>query len=131
MKARAIAVALVALLVVALPASASGTAEAGRARRDHLDPQCWEGADLRPVPAGTCQIHFRISTVNSRWASAKVRPDLNGENIVKPLDVGLRRPHRKGGAWEVKSIGNGGGCNVPKRPRHDLDLICLAIGPGQ
>jgi hypothetical protein len=129
-KTRAIAVALVALLVMALPASASRRPKPAELA-GIISTLAVKGLTCAQYPAGTCQIHFRVSTVNSHWASAKVRPDLNGENIVKPLDIGLRRPHLKGGAWEVKSIGNGGGCNVPKRPRRDLGLICLAIGPGQ
>ncbi|MDX6616113.1 MAG: hypothetical protein QOD60_1204 [Solirubrobacterales bacterium] len=130
MKSRAIALALAALLVVAVPASANRRPKSSEVT-GLISTLAEKGLTCAQYPAGTCQIHFRISTVNSRWASAKVRPDVNGENTVKPLDVGVRRPHRKGGAWAVKSIGNGGGCNVPKRPRHDLGLICLAIGPGQ
>jgi hypothetical protein len=119
-----IVIALLALLLVAVPASAS------------RHPRKKESAGIYAAlvaknltcaqyPAGSCKIRFRISTVNPKWASARVRPDTNGENIVHPVDVGLRRPHRSGGGWMVKSTGNGGGCNVPKGARHDLGLICI------
>jgi hypothetical protein len=123
-KARAVALALAALLVVAVPASANRRPKPSELT-GIISALAEQGLTCAQYQPGTCQIHFRISTVNSRWASAKIRPDLNGENTVKPVDVGLRRPHRKGGAWEVKSVGNGGGCNVPHRPRRDLGLICL------
>ena len=126
MRGRALAVLLVlgALLALAAPTSANRRPKPAELAGilSTLAPQGLTCAQYSP---GSCQIHFRISTVNSRWASAKVRPDVNGENTVKPVDVGLRRPHRKGGAWEVKSVGNGGGCEVPRRPRHDLGLICI------
>jgi hypothetical protein len=125
-KARAIALALVAVLAVALPASANRRPKSSELT-GIISTLAEHGLTCAQYPPGTCQIHFRISTVNSRWASAKVRPDVNGENIVAPRDVGLRRPHRKGGGWDVKSTGTGGGCNVPKRPRHDLGLICLSF----
>jgi hypothetical protein len=122
--------ALAALLVLAAPVSAERRPKAGEVAGIYstLLAKSLTCAQYSP---GTCQIKFRVSTVNSRWAAARRRPDLNGENTVQPVDVALRRPHLKGGAWEVKSIGNGGGCNVPPRPRHDLHLICLAIGPGK
>ena len=124
MRARAIALALAGLLLLALPASAHRRPKPAELA-GIISTLAEKGLTCAQYPAGTCQIHFRVSTVNSQWASAKVRPGLNGENTVKPLDVALRRPHHKGGAWEIKSIGNGGGCNVPPRPRRDLGLICL------
>ena len=126
MKSRAIALVLVLLAAVALAAPAAADRRPKPAElAGLLSTLAEKGLTCAQYPPGTCQIHFKVSTVNSRWAAARVRPDVNGENFVQPLDIGIRRPHRKGGAWEVKSIGNGGGCNVPKRPRHDLGLICL------
>lgn len=115
---------LFAALAVALPAPAKRRPQAGEVAGIYSTLN-EKGLTCAPYPPSTCQINFRVSTVNSRWASARIRPGLNGENFVRPADVALRRPHRKGGAWEIKSIGNGGGCNVPPRPRHDLQLICL------
>ena len=124
MRTRALAVALLALLVAAAPASASRKPKPAELA-GIISTLASEGLTCAQYPPGTCQIHFRVSTVNSRWASAKVRPDVNGESIVAPRSMALRRPHRKGGGWELKSIDNGGGCNMPKRPRRDLGLICI------
>lgn len=77
---------------------------------------------------GTCKIAFRISDANSRWASARIRADENGENTVLPQTISLHRPHSKSRRWEVIDTGDGGGCSVPKRPRRDLNLICLQFG---
>ncbi len=127
---RVVIFALVGLLVVAVPVSAERRPKPGEVAGIY-STLAVQGLTCAQYQPGTCQIKFRVSTVNGRWASARIRPDLNGENTVMPADVALRRPHLKGGAWEIKSIGNGGGCNMPKRPRHDLNLICLNLGPGQ
>jgi hypothetical protein len=121
---------LAALLVLtALLASAAPASAHRRPKPEELagilSTLAAKGLTCAQYSPGTCQIHFRVSTVNSRWAGARVRPDFNGENTVKPIDVALRRPHRKGGGWAIRSVGNGGGCNVPPRPRHDLGLICI------
>ncbi len=120
----ALSLVLISLLALAAPATAKRRPKPGELA-GILSTLAAEGLTCAQYPAGTCKIHFGVSTVNSRWASARVRPDFNGENIVKPVDAALRRPHRKGGAWEIKSVGNGGGCNMPPRPRHDLGLICI------
>jgi hypothetical protein len=78
-------------------------------------------------PLGTCQLNFRVSTVNRRWAAARIRPTSNGESNVMPQTISLRRVHPKAGRYEVMDTGNGGGCNVPRRPRKDLALICLVF----
>jgi hypothetical protein len=76
-------------------------------------------------PVGSCQLNFRTSTVNVRWAAARIRPTDNGETNVMPQTISLRRLHKRSGRYAVMDTGNGGGCNVPRRPRKDLGLICL------
>jgi hypothetical protein len=76
---------------------------------------------------GSCKLNFRISDVNNRWAAARIRPDVTGENTVMPVTISLHREKRKGRRWKVRDVGNGGGCDVPRRPRRDLNLICLVF----
>jgi hypothetical protein len=73
-------------------------------------------------PPGTCRETIRVSTRNKRWAVVHIRPEENGETIVRAIDVSL---HRDEAGWRIHQVGNGGGCRVPRKPRRDLHLICL------
>ena len=118
--------ALLACLCLLAPATA-GASRAPRNGEGRAIFAALQTANLTcsRYPPESCQINFRVSTVNRRWASAKIRPMANGESQVMPQTISLRRVHPKGGRYEVMDPGNGGGCSVPRKPRKDLGLICL------
>lgn len=118
------ALAIVALLAAALPASASRR-PTKREAADILTALAAANKTCARFPADSCKLGFAVSEANPRWAVAKIRPSVNGENTVAPETISLYRKNRAGHFWAVHEIGNGGGCNMPKRPRRDLHVICL------
>lgn len=120
---------LVALVTItALLAAGSAGAEASRVAKPGELAGIVAAIQARGLaceanyPPGTCELKVVVSTRNKRWAAARLRPTFNGETTVTPADISL---HRKGRHWRVVSIGHGGGCNVPRKIRRDLHLICL------
>jgi hypothetical protein len=116
--------ALAILLAAAMPADAGRRPTKSETGRIYLALSAANKTCSR-YPLGTCKIGFSVSEVNPRWAVARLRADTNGENIVPPQTISLYRKHRRGHFWVVNQAGDGGGCGVPKRPRRDLNMICL------
>jgi hypothetical protein len=112
-----------------LPAAVADAARAPKRSENNAIFSALQSANLTcsRYPPGSCQLNFRVSTVNGRWAAARIRPAENGESTVMPQTISLRRVHKKTGRYEVMDTGNGGGCSVPRRPRKDLALICLVF----
>jgi hypothetical protein len=124
------AIALLSVCLLALPAAA----ESSRVPRNGEGAAIFAALQTANLscsryPADSCTLNMRVSTVNRRWASAKIRPTVNGESQVPPQTISLRRVHKKKGRYEVMDPGNGGGCSVPRKPRKDLGLVCLIFNP--
>lgn len=118
------ALALAIPLAAALPTAASRRPTMKEVGRIYLALSAADKTCSR-YPVGTCKIGFAVSEVNPRWAVARLRADTNGENIVPPQTISLYRKHRRGHYWVINLAGDGGGCGVPKKPRRDLNMICL------
>ena len=112
------------LAVTALPAAAVANRPATEAEAQAIEATLTaRGLTCASrYPPGTCREAIVVSTAKRHWAVARIRPDVNGENTVEPEDISLRL---RAGAWSIHQIGNGGGCDVPRKARRDLHLLCL------
>jgi hypothetical protein len=115
---------LAVLVAIAMPAPATANRPAKPAEAEAIYATLAAGgltcASL--YPAGICREAIVISTAKRHWAVARIRPEENGENTVRPEDISL---HLRGGVWSVHQVGNGGGCHVPRKARRDLHLLCF------
>ncbi len=121
-------VALVTIAACALPVAGAGASrEAKKGELAGIGAAILsEGLSCERYPPGTCELKVAVSSRNKRWAVVRLRATANGETTVNPESISL---HSKGQGkrkrWRVISVGNGGGCGVPRRIRRDLHLICL------
>jgi hypothetical protein len=119
------ATALCSLLAfIAVPASAAANRPATDAEAQAIEATLTaRGLTCASrYPPGTCREVIIVSTAKHHWAVARIRPDVNGENTVEPEDISLRL---RAGVWSIHQVGNGGGCDVPRKARRDLHLLCL------
>lgn len=72
-------------------------------------------------PAGTCRTFIRVSTVSPAWAAFYIRQ--RGRHSKVQPDVASFHHGRRG--WHVHQVGNGGGCDMPRAAKRDLNLFCF------
>ncbi len=122
MRLPAAIIAALVLAASAAPAEASRKPRKGEAAKISATiAQARLSCEAR-YPPGVCEATIRVSTRVKGWAAVRIRPLVNGESIVNPEDISLRR---RGDGWRIVVVGNGGGCGLPTKVKRDLHLICL------
>jgi len=115
--------AAIGLVVVLASASAALAARAPTERERHaITRAIKKSPKTQFVPDFKLAVRsIRVST-KGPWASATVGGQRRYRHEVQPARAGLRRLK---GRWQLRSLGNGGGCDVPKRFRRELRLKCF------
>jgi len=112
-----VAAGLAALVAAAVAAPPATSARA---------PSAAEGAAIRakvrqvipPQDRRAVRITVRVSTVDRRWALARVLPRPGRERQVRPTGVALVQ---RAGRWRLMALGTTGlGCAMPRRVAVDL-----------
>jgi hypothetical protein len=113
------AIAASVALALVLPASSAASRSPTKAEEKAI----LQAAPGNSYPPGWAHLTVRVSTVDSKWAAVYIRPNRGHAHQVQS-DVSSVY-HTKHHGWVTHQDGNGRGCGVPARVRHDLKLGCF------
>lgn len=110
------AVLVAVALSIALASAASASRRATRNEREQIVHA------FRPhisLPAYEYKLRVRVSTADSHFGAAYIRPRSGYENVVMPDQASFRK---KNGHWHYRGRG---GCGLPSAVKQDLHLFCF------
>lgn len=110
-------VALMVVMVLGLGAFESSASRKPKSPEREKIERALRGKFDCSLVAGKCTRKIRVSTKRQTWAAAYIK----GSKTVQGDVASLKK---KKGRWRIHQIGNGGGCDVPKKVVKDLNLAC-------